>query len=610
MNRKTIFSVACGLPVVLYILTASRTLPWGDGAEFFVAVRNLGIPHPTGYPLFILLGRVLYLLSSSPFMLNLLPGLITICAGFFLYLIILQITKSPVISLALVLFFATGREVWQQSVVAEVYTLNVCLFTCLLYLILNAQKNTRCVIPAFFIAGLALTNHLTSIFYIVPCCIYLIVQRPRNIRFLPVALIPLFLYLYFPIRSHADPVPDLFDPETAGRLLAYVSGRSFLYRAFSLTRPSFVSDILLFLKSWWFSCFILLPLGFYGLFKCREKRSRILLLGISALVLVYTFLYHIPDKQGYYLPFYAIWFIFIGIAIVKILPKKFYPLLFILPIVSTAINYQACDLSRETSLDDLSTAMVSTLPDTCIFISDDYFVYYDVLNRVQVSSKQVIPVVQFYLRMDWYIEQISEHYPDLIIPASIKRLISDCGKALMNSPRSQHGEINKLTCLSVQHEIVRANIDIQPVFYFMYDDAHWPSRSHDLYLQYHGLYYQYQKDSVPSLIFDLNIPPADDYRVDKLIHPGRIFVAKKFAAAYNRRGIYRSLHADMHGAIDDMYSALEYYPEYYQVHANLGLTFLSINDTTRALAEWENYLKRSPPGPQRDRIQTWYNSFR
>jgi hypothetical protein len=607
MKRTTGFLLACILPVVLYILTASRTLPWGDGAEFYVAVRNLGIPHPSGYPLFLLLGRILHVLSGTPFLLNLLPGLFTLCACIFLYRIILHFTKAPFVSLALSLFFAVGRTAWYQSIAAEVYTLNLCLFCALLYCVIQALRDERYAVPAYFIAGLALTNHLTAILYIIPCGLYLLIERKKTVRFLPVALLPLLMYLYFPIRTRANPVPDLFNPETFEGLIAYVSGSAFLYRSFSIARSSFITDITVFLRSWWLQCLVLLPLGFYGLFKLREKRLRIMLMIIALVVLVYTLLYHIPDKQGYYLPFYAVWFIFCGSALVTILPERFRPLLLALPLVGTAVNYRACDLSKERSLDDLGNAIFESLPDTCIFVSDDYFVYYDLLNRAQSSTKHVIPVVQFYLRMDWYIEHLVQHYPDLVVPTSVEYRIKDCDRQLADSPRSHHGEISKVTCLLVQHEIAKANIGSREVFYFIYDDAHWPGRSGDLFLHYHGLYYEYRRDSTPPELFDLDVPAPAAYRTSVFTHTDALFVAKKFAAAFNRRGIYRSLYSDFEGAINDMRMALQYYPDYYQVHVNLGIALLNTGDTTQALEQWEIFLERSPSGPQRDRIQAWYD---
>lgn len=609
MDRKTICFYACGLPIVLYILTAARTLPWGDGVEFYVAVRNLGIPHPSGYPLFLMLGRALYMFSTSPFLLNLLPGLITVFTLFFLYRIILHFTDEPLIGLVLALFFATGREVWQQSVVAEVYTLNMCLFVVLLSCVLEAQKNERFVIPAFFVIGLALTNHLTSLLYVLPCGAFLIARRPRSARYALIALVPLLLYAYFPIRSHADPIPDLFNPETFGDLITYVSGRSFLYRTFSIARPLLASDILAFLRSWWWSCLVLLPLGFYGLVLLRKARLRILFIGMCVLMLGYTLLYDIPDKQGYYLPFYAAWFVLIALALVKLLPAKLRPALLLLPIISIALHYRSCDRSHDTSLDDLGAALFAALPDQSIVFSDDYFVHYDMINRIQSSTKNIIPINQFYLRMDWYINNLTERYPDLIVPGSVMRLLAACNRTLKDASPTQYGDISEQCCLSVQHEIVQANIDTRPVCWFMYDDGHWPQRSYDLFLQFHGLYYQYRKDSLTPVIFELHVPSPEQYQADKLVHEDAVYVAKKFAAAYNRRGICRSLHEDIPGAIDDLFMALRYYPAYYQVYANLGIIHLNAGDTARTRGAWQAYLDQAPTGPQRERIRTWYDAL-
>ncbi len=47
---------------VLYALGASRTIYVGDSGELVAAVHTLGIPHPTGYPLYVLLGKLWTLL--------------------------------------------------------------------------------------------------------------------------------------------------------------------------------------------------------------------------------------------------------------------------------------------------------------------------------------------------------------------------------------------------------------------------------------------------------------------------------------------------------------------------------------------------------------------
>ncbi|MGB3477581.1 MAG: DUF2723 domain-containing protein, partial [bacterium] len=237
----------CIIPLIVYILTASRTLPWGDGAEFYLAVRTLGIPHPSGYPLFVLIGRLFYLISASPFLLNLLPGIFTSIAVLFLYLIIFRLIKDRLISIILPLFFAFGREIWCQSVAAEIYTLNLLFMTIILYLLLNISENERFIPMIFFISGLALTNHLTALFYVIPILIFVLLRKTKAIRFLPLTTIPLFLYLYFPARSAANPALNLFNPESLGKLISYISGKAFHYRTLFFSGTYIVDQLKQFL---------------------------------------------------------------------------------------------------------------------------------------------------------------------------------------------------------------------------------------------------------------------------------------------------------------------------------------------------------------------------
>src|SRR5438309_5601226 len=44
--------------LVLYIITLAPTTAMWDASEYITAAYTLGIPHPPGNPLFVLLGRV------------------------------------------------------------------------------------------------------------------------------------------------------------------------------------------------------------------------------------------------------------------------------------------------------------------------------------------------------------------------------------------------------------------------------------------------------------------------------------------------------------------------------------------------------------------------
>lgn len=599
----------CIIPLIIYILTASRTLPWGDGAEFFLAARTLGIPHPSGYPLFVLIGRLLYLCNASPFLLNLLPGIITGLSVLFLYLIIFKVTKDHLVGIIVPLFFAFGREIWLQSIAAEVYTLNLFFFTFLFYLLINASEKKSYVPMIFFVSGLALTNHLTALLYVIPILVLVFSQRKKSIRYLPLSIIPLTVYIYFPVRSSFDPLLDLFNPESFGQLINYVSGRAFHYRTLFFSGQYIIEQLTQFLYAWWKQFLILIPVGFYGIFLVKEKKLKNLFVIILVIILIYSILYNIPDKQGYYLPFYAIWTILIAIGLSRIMPSRLKIALFIFPLINIIANYRICDLSGESSLDDLSNSIYESLPDNSMIISDDYFVYCSIFNEELKQQRQIIPISQFYLCMDWYTAQLSQTFPNIKIPDRVDILLNSYQEELRAADKKEYGDISKAYCHRIQYEIIDANIDHIPVYFFIYDDAAWPKSWFEFHLESRGLFYRFHRDSVSANDYPLNIPEPDEYRVDRLINSDAIAVAKKFAAAYNRRGIYRFQKQQVNAAVSDFSRALEYYPGYYQVLANLGLAYLSIGDTLKTIKAWQEYLEVAEPGPNYDRMRYWYDQL-
>src|SRR5580704_16104787 len=59
-------AIAAALVFLLYIITLSPSTAMWDTSEYIAAAKTLGLPHPPGNPLFVLVGRVFSILPIAP----------------------------------------------------------------------------------------------------------------------------------------------------------------------------------------------------------------------------------------------------------------------------------------------------------------------------------------------------------------------------------------------------------------------------------------------------------------------------------------------------------------------------------------------------------------
>ena len=141
----------------VYLLTLAPGLTFIDSGELATDAQTLGIAHPTGYPLFTLLG---WLFAHLPiggrviWKLNLMSAVLCAAAVFsfyrlFLFLLVEQSAKGKVAeqsfllnrlaaaTAALVLAFS--ETYWTQSTAIEVYPLHLLFLALVLWLFLRAM---------------------------------------------------------------------------------------------------------------------------------------------------------------------------------------------------------------------------------------------------------------------------------------------------------------------------------------------------------------------------------------------------------------------------------------------------------------------------------------
>ena len=174
------------IPLILYIYTMAPTTSFWDCGEFIATSYILGVPHPPGSPLFLLLGNVF---SNIPFFndigarVNLIAPIVSAFSVMFLYLIIVQLIEefngkskdtsnliiNNISAFLAALTFAITDSHWFNAVEAEVYSLSTFFTSIVVWLILKWNTNSghpgnvRYILFIAYMFGLAIGIHLLNL---------------------------------------------------------------------------------------------------------------------------------------------------------------------------------------------------------------------------------------------------------------------------------------------------------------------------------------------------------------------------------------------------------------------------------------------------------------
>ncbi len=300
--------------LLVYGLTACRTVYFGDSAELSAAGAVLGIAHPPGYPLYTLLARTLVAgLPGEPALAaNLLSVVAAALTAGAAACLARLLGARPVAAIAAGLLVIGSRTIWSQAVVAEVYTLHaffaVSVLTALAADEHLPRRDVRALLLAAYLFALGLAHHITIAYLALPAAVILAARRRLPVPALPAALglaaLALTLYAALPLRSHFDPPLDWGNPESLPRLLSHVSGRQYQFLVGKM-RPSdmlarlgaigshFARD----LHPFFLAAIVL------GLASLRRQPAWLAALGLVVLVLAaHAVAYGIPDYAGHLAP--------------------------------------------------------------------------------------------------------------------------------------------------------------------------------------------------------------------------------------------------------------------------------------------------------------------
>ena len=185
-TNRILAAITFLISFIVYFDTMAPSVSYWDCGEFIAVSYTLGVPHPPGSPLFLLLGRIASMLPISQdiaFRVNILSPLVSALAVMFLYLIIVQFVnhwrgrvESSTDTLIVfgagfvgALTFAFTDSHWFNAVEAEVYAFSTFFTAIVVWLILvwsekaDQKGHERYILIIAYMIGLATGLHLLNL---------------------------------------------------------------------------------------------------------------------------------------------------------------------------------------------------------------------------------------------------------------------------------------------------------------------------------------------------------------------------------------------------------------------------------------------------------------
>ncbi|MCE1165435.1 MAG: DUF2723 domain-containing protein [Bacteroidetes bacterium] len=464
--RKKIYFAALSfiVPFGVYLITLAPGLFFIDTGELATACIRLGIAHPTGYPLFTLIGRLFSMLpvGEDIYRLNLMCAFLSAGAvTVFFYLMHFVITEmnlgrdnNPkdvfieyknnevvvnIVSLSASLVLAFSNTFWNIANSLEVYSLHAVLVMLVILVFLKASDgylksrgsdDLRYWLMFAFMLGLSFSNHLTTIFLSVGFIYLYFAVNGLNknsvlkILYMAVPFILAFsTYIYFFVRADNHYVSWDY-PANLFNFYRHISGKQFSVWMFSSTDAAskqFSYYISAYPKEFFYFPLIIAVFGLIFSF-LKQKRFFFFTVLLFVFNILYAINYDIHDIDTYFLLSYiitAVWFA-LGLIFLFNKLKSAAGVVIIASLVFPALciygNFNENNESKSVYVQEYTDNVFNSIrPNSVVFSTQwDFWVsasfYYQFVKNyrpdVAVLDKEL-------MRRTWFIRHIKVHYPDL-----------------------------------------------------------------------------------------------------------------------------------------------------------------------------------------------------
>jgi len=451
----------------VYLTTMCRSVGFTDSGELATVICTLGIAHPTGYPLFTLLGKCWMMIPTSLeeiLQLNIFAALLTAIAVGVFFKTTLMLHRSTLVFqirgrkrkelndhrfilasaiASLVLGFST--TFWSQSTAIEVYPLHLVLIllSTLLFVggleeqLNQSQVLSRKLILFAFVLGLSFSNHMTTIL-LAPGFLWLYFRVfgfgkesfRRILKIVPFFLLALSIYLYMLIRSSGNPLLDWGHPATLERFLWHISGKQFrvwMFSGWSVVQKQWSYFINNFTSEFHLALIACIAIGVFVLFR-RSRCMFIFLAFLFLTTMVYAVNYDIFDIGSYFLlsyiaigwiAAYGIDFLFDWISDKRSWMKAMaVVILTILPIIQIINNWNGVDETKNILPQQFVWNAFTHFERNAIVVASqwDYFISPSLYYQFIRNERRDITIIDKSLLQNrsWYFMQLQRQFPELM----------------------------------------------------------------------------------------------------------------------------------------------------------------------------------------------------
>src|SRR5687768_11995066 len=333
---------------MLYVRTLASSLLYGDSAEFQTIAYTLGVGHPTGYPIYVLLAKLFTFLpvSDVAYRVNLFSAFSAALTVTLVYLITRKLGAANSAAMYGSLVLALMPLFWKHASIAEIYAPSAACLALVLFFVLQWKETNKpgWLFLAGLLGGLSLGIHTTVALSAIAILLFLLLSTRHRVDWSHASLgafvgIIIFLSSFFlldflnasagyfnmairPSLSVWDMTQADFDSPFERLAFLYFPPQ-FKGQFFSASREEVKIRLEDFsteaLSSSWLAL-----LGFLSLLISRKDsssrwREALLLIVAFTTFLTFAATYNVFDFHAYYVPVILILVIFVGLGVNAIL---------------------------------------------------------------------------------------------------------------------------------------------------------------------------------------------------------------------------------------------------------------------------------------------------